>query len=48
MQLIETVPGLMLLPSLRRMQIMPNKYPAEQPQRVIRMALERLVKYGST
>jgi transposase len=30
------------------MQIMPNRYPAEQRQRATRMALERLDGYGST
>jgi transposase len=29
------------------MQIMPNRYPAEQRQRATRMALERLDEYGS-
>jgi transposase-like protein len=29
------------------MQIMPNRYPAEQRERATRMALERLAEYGS-
>jgi transposase len=29
------------------MQIMPNRYPAEQRQRATRMVLERLDEYGS-
>jgi len=29
------------------MQVMPNRYPAEQRQRATRMALERLDEYGS-
>jgi transposase len=29
------------------MQIMPNRYPAEQRERATRMALERLDEYGS-
>src|SRR4051794_41813065 len=38
-----TVPGLVPLPSLRRMWIMPGKkYPAEQRERALRMAMDRL------
>jgi hypothetical protein len=37
----------MPLPSLRRMQIMSHRYPAEQRERATRMALERLDEYGS-
>src|SRR3954451_22704222 len=37
----------MPLPFLRRMQIMPNRYPAEQRDRATRMALDRLDEYGS-
>ncbi len=38
---------MMPLPFLRRMAIMPNRYPAEQRERATRMALERLGEYGS-
>src|SRR5215472_12584090 len=44
---LETVPGLMPLPFLRRMLIMPNRYPAGQRERATRMALDRLAEYGS-
>jgi transposase len=38
---------LMPLRFLRRMQIMSNRYPAEQRERATRMALDRLDEYGS-
>ena len=37
----------MPLPFSRRMQIMPERYPAEQRERATRMALGRLDAYGS-
>jgi transposase len=40
-------PVLMPLPSVRRIWIMLKRYPAEQRQRVTRMALDRLGEYSS-
>ena len=40
-------PVLMPLPFLRRMHVMPKRYPLEQRERAIRMVLDRLGEYPS-